>query len=79
MPVSAITQLNGAFDLCEAHSDAAFEGVLERVGNEIENNLLPHLPIHVDCHGECRALDVQAESAAFNHGAKIARQLGGKG
>lgn len=34
------------------HADASAECVFERVGNQVENNLFPHVAVDVDRFGE---------------------------
>ena len=75
-------------DVCAgaAHCDLDLAGKreLECVGEEIEDNLLPHLAIHVYRFGERRTIDDQPQSGAFDCGAEHAgefrrqlRQIGG--
>ena len=47
-PVSANRQLHQVVALAKLDANATLEGELEGVREEIEHNLLPHLPIDVD-------------------------------
>src|SRR4051794_40155153 len=60
-------------------SDAAAEGELEGVGEQVEDNLLPEVPVDVGRRRGWRRLDFQAQSAALKGGAKHAGQFGGEG
>ena len=62
----------------QADRDAPLEGELERVGDEVEDDLLPHLPIDVDGLGERRAIDDQLEPPALRRGSEARRQIGGQ-
>ena len=62
----------------QADRDAPLEGELERVGDEVEDDLLPHLPIDVDGLGERRAVDDQLEPPALRRRSEAGRQIGGQ-
>ena len=61
----------------EGDRDAALESVLERVGEEIEDDLLPHVPVDVDHFGKRRAVDGEGEARFFDGGAEDAGEFGG--
>src|SRR5580658_7993005 len=68
-------ELYAVWDLAQAHRDAPFERELERVRQEIQDNLLPHVPVDVECLGERRAVDVEREVRSFEGRAEIARKV----
>ena len=55
----------GRRTLRSAHRDPALEGELERVGEQIEDDLLPHVAIDVDRLGERRAVDGEIAARAL--------------
>src|SRR6185503_19412536 len=57
--------------------DISFEGELERVREQVENDLLPELAVDVALT-ERRTIDVEPESRALDRRAKDAGQLGGE-
>ena len=59
-------------------ADLAIKGGFEGVGEEVENDLLPHVAVYVDGFGERRAIDDELEPGTFNGGAEDAGELGGK-
>src|SRR5260370_21998597 len=54
----------------EGNSDAALESMLEGVGDEVEDNFLPHLRIDVDRLGQRRAVNRQDQASLFHCGAE---------
>src|SRR5262245_26486905 len=58
------------------HTDFAFEGEFERVREQVQNNLFPHLAVNVDRFGERRAVDDEFKSSAFDCGSEDAGQIG---
>ena len=61
--------------IAHADGDATVERVLEGVGQEIEYDLLPHLPVDVDARGQERRVHVERESRAVGGRAEGARQF----
>lgn len=55
--------------------DAAGERVLERIGQEVQHDLLPHVAIDEDGLSQRRAVDAELEPAAINRRPERARQL----
>ena len=71
-------QLDGAAGIVDAHRDLAFEGELERVRQQVENDLLPHLVIDVDRIGQRRAIDDEADAGALARRTEVAREIDGQ-
>jgi hypothetical protein len=59
------------------HRDATLKRVFEGVGDQVENDLLPHIPINIDGLGEGRAVYRKGEPGFFTGRPKIARELRG--
>src|SRR5690349_1327255 len=68
--------LDGVPGVAHGYCDGAFERELEGVGEQVEDDLLPHLPIDVDQSRERRAINDQRHPGAFNGRAKHASELG---
>src|SRR5436305_8733999 len=49
----------------ERDFNLTFEGELESIRDEVENNFLPHLAIHIDRLGKRGAIDVKPEAGPF--------------
>ena len=62
----------------DADRDPARQGELESVGKQVEDDLFPHLPVHIDRVRQRRAVHVQVKAGTFAGGMKVARQLGRK-
>src|ERR1700677_4639482 len=54
------------------------ESKLEGVGQQVQNDLLPHLLIDMDRLRQCGAVDPQGQFGLLRRGCKIGRQLGGE-
>jgi hypothetical protein len=63
----------------QAHGDAAVEGELQRVGQEVENDLLPHVAIDRHRMLQRRAVDREREAGSLDGGAEGRGELGGEG
>ena len=59
--------------------DLALQGELERVGDEVEHDLLPHVRVDVRRLAEGVALHPQREAGLVGGGAEDAREVGGVG
>ena len=59
--------------------DGSLQGEFEGVGEEVEDDLLPHVEVDVDRLGERLAVDAIGEAGAFHGGAEDAGQLRGAG
>src|SRR6185437_10660992 len=55
------------------------EGELERVGEEIEDDLLPHVPIDIGRLGQRLALDQEADPRQIERGAEHRGEIRGEG
>jgi hypothetical protein len=55
--------------------DRAGEGELDRVREEIEDNLLPHVAVDVDGLRQRGAIDDERQASSLDRGAKAAREL----
>ena len=62
----------------QRHRDLALERELERVREQVEDDLLPHLAVDVDRLGERRAVDDEPQAGALDRRAEDARELGGE-
>src|SRR5262245_20710542 len=60
----------------QSHFYFAFEREFERVRDQVQNNLLPHLAVYVDRFGERRAVNDEFKSSAFDCGSEDAGQIG---
>ena len=69
-------QLRAVAVLPERDLDAPGKGELVRVGEEVEDDLLPHVAIDVDGLAQGRAVHVQLEARALDGGAEHARDVG---
>src|SRR5579862_23011 len=65
-----------AIDRLEFNRDLALQRVLECVGKKIENNLLPHIAIHVDRLRQWGAIDFQLHAGTFDGGTEEAGEVG---
>ena len=61
----------------QRHRDGAFERELERVRQQVEDDLLPHVAIDEDGLAQRRTVDPQLEARAFDRRAEAARQIAG--
>ena len=61
--------------LPQRYGDPSLERELERVRQQIQDDLLPHLPIDVHGPVERRAVDVEREAAAFDRRSERAGQI----
>src|SRR5579859_1589739 len=62
--------------LCaQADGDLAFKGELQGIGEQIEDDLLPHRRIDIDVGVEIRNVDRKAQSCPLDGGAEDARQF----
>ena len=57
--------------------DDAFEGVLQRIGKQVEHHLLPHLTVQVHRLIEWRAVHGQRQTRPVDRRSEDARQFGG--
>ncbi len=73
-------QLDGAAVRPGLHLDLdlAVERELEGIGQEIEDDLFPHVAIDIDGLGERGAIDTQAKPGLLHRRAEIRRKLGGQ-
>src|SRR5215813_12590231 len=62
----------------QSHFDFAFEREFERVREQVQNNLFPHLAVNVDWFGERWAVNDEFKSRAFDCGSEDAGQIGCK-
>src|SRR3954464_3416768 len=58
-------------------TDAALEGELEGIAQEVEDDLLPHLAIDEDRFGQQRAVDVEVQTGLLDRGPEHAGDLRG--
>src|SRR5690349_2138783 len=63
--------------LTQRDFDTACERELESIGNEIENDLLPHVGIDVNRFVQTRTVDHELDAGSFARRAKVARELSG--
>jgi hypothetical protein len=55
--------------------DPAFEGVLKRVGKEVQDDLLPHIPVYEHGFGKRIALNAEREARRLDYVAEQAREV----
>jgi hypothetical protein len=67
-------EIDEAVALRDAHRDSAFEGELEGVRQQVEDDLLPHLPVEKHRSADRLAAHQQAETGALDGRAEDARQ-----
>ena len=72
----ADTQLDKVAGRSEFDVDLALKCELEGVRQQIQEDLLPHLPIHVDGFGQGIAIDDKDEAGSFGGRSEHARELG---
>ncbi len=70
---------HSAVDLAHRHGDAAGKRELESVGDEVEDDLFPHLAIDVHRNWQGRAVDDELEASLLHRGAERAGEIGGEG
>ena len=63
----------------QRHLDAALEGELEGVGDQVEDDLLPHLAVHEDRLDERRRVDGEREAGLLAGGSEAAGEVAGEG
>ena len=63
----------------QLHLDLTLEGELEGVGDQVEDDLLPHLSVHIDRFAERGAIDREPQACPFRRRTEHAGQLGGEG
>ncbi len=59
-----------------SQADLAVEGELEGVGDQVEEDLLPHLPVHVDRLRQRRAVEPQGQARLLHRRTEAGRDLG---
>src|SRR5258708_7242368 len=59
-------QLNMRSAPAKPDGDSTLERVLERVGEKVQHDLLPHLPVNVDQLGQIGAVYGQSEARLFD-------------
>ena len=65
--------------LSQRHLNATFQGELERVGQQVDNDGLPHLSVNVYRLAQARAVHRQGQSGALACRSKVTGQVGGQG
>ena len=71
----ANAQFDVIADLVQRNRDRTFEGELESVRNQIEDNLLPHGAVDEHRVGEGRAVQLKLQPSLFGRGTKHAGEL----
>ena len=72
-------ELGGPSDLPQRDGQAALEGELEGVGEQVQDDLLPHLAVDVDRPGQGGAVHLQPQAGPLARRAEAAGQVGGEG
>ena len=67
-----------AIEFAQRHADLALEGELERVGNQVENDLLPHVAIDIGDLTERRRIDRQTQPGLVRGRPERRCQIGGQ-
>ncbi len=80
MPSAGVAHLQDrrAALAAQAHLDGAVQGELEGVGEEVEDDLLPHLAVDGDRLGERRTVDDEGQAGALDRRAEDAGDVGGQ-
>ena len=63
----------------QRHADGAVEGELQGVAEQVEDDLLPHLPVDVDRGGQLGAVHLEGQAGPVHRRAEDAGQVGGEG
>src|SRR5579872_6399730 len=71
----ANTKLGHVSNAMDSDRDLALKGEFERVGDQIQNNLLPHIAIDVDRFPEVGAIYSQAQSSFIGGRTEYAGQF----
>src|SRR5579862_7842032 len=74
----ANTPFSIAPSLPQRDADAPFESELEGIGDEVEDDFLPHASVDENGLGEFRAVQLELQSGLVHRRAKHARQIHGK-
>ena len=74
MPVSRTVSSPRPSSVAQLDGDAAVEGEFEGVGEQIEDDLLPHVAIDIDRLGRGGAVDARAQARALAQPTEIRRQ-----
>ena len=77
-PGVADGQLHRAADGPQADGDLPLEGELEGVGEQVQDDLLPHVAVHVDRLGQRRAVHHQPQPGLLAGRAEVAGELRGQ-
>ena len=65
--------------IVEPNGDGSRQGKFEGVGNQVQDDLLPHVAVHVSRLWERRAIDDEGEASLVHGRAESARGVGSKG
>ena len=71
-------EFGGAARLTQRDGDLAFEGELEGVGQQVEDDLFPHRAVHEHRLAQARAIDAQFQPGLLAGRAEVAGQIGGE-
>src|SRR5579883_3198131 len=70
---------NRLVTLAQRNADFALKGILKGIGEEIENDFLPHLMIDVDRLAQGRAVNSQAHASTLDDRAEATGKIGCQG
>ena len=76
IPVSAIRRTAWPSSAPQRDADRAVEGELQRVAQQVEDDLLPHLPVDVDGLGQRRAIHLVGQPGPLDRRPEDAGQVG---
>ena len=79
VPVSRTVSFDASPSVAQRHVDLTLEGELEGVGEQVEDDLLPHVAVDIDRLGQRRAVDDEPQPGPLDGRAEDARQFGGQG
>ena len=79
IPVSETVTTASASSRRDPHGDGAVEGELQRVGQQVEDHLLPHVAVEVDGFVQRRTVHDEVQARPVDGRAEHAGQLGGDG
>jgi hypothetical protein len=78
VPVSRMRRLDGPVHLAQRDPDLARERELERVRQQVEDDLLPEVAVDERVFVECRAVDDEPQARALARGPEVAGEIGGE-
>ncbi len=78
VPVSSTVSTAWVAGGLQRHGDGAVQGEFQGVGDQIENDLFPHLAVDVNRFVKGGALDFEVQPGAFHGGAEVGGEILGE-